>query len=99
MEKFFPEVRRNTMVTGFFRWIDRCGKPEFVGITRAEDVPFSKDRKIDVTRDINLGEGLPYTRVTHVSIATRLVGNAELTITERPLRAAEQQVVTQRGMP
>ncbi len=47
MEKWFADVRRNTMVTGFFRWIDRCGKPEFVGITRAEDVPFSKDRAID----------------------------------------------------
>ncbi|MDE1151647.1 MAG: hypothetical protein PW788_03840 [Micavibrio sp.] len=47
MEKWFEDVRRNTMVIGFFRWIDRCGKPEFVGITRAEDVPFSKDRAID----------------------------------------------------
>jgi hypothetical protein len=40
-------VKANTMLTGFFRWIDRCGKPEFVGITRAEDVPFSKERAID----------------------------------------------------
>ena len=56
-------------------------------------------RKIEVTRDTNLREGLPYTRVTHVAIETRLVGNAELTITERPLRAAEQQLITQRGMP
>ena len=47
MERHLEEVRRNTMVTGFFRWIDRCGKPEFVGITRAEDVPFSKQRAID----------------------------------------------------
>lgn len=47
MQKWFEEVRRNTMVTGFFRWIDRCGKPEFIGITRAEDVPFSRDRAID----------------------------------------------------
>jgi hypothetical protein len=47
MEKYFGEVRRNTLLTGFFRWIDRCGKPEFVGITRAEDVPFAKERAID----------------------------------------------------
>jgi hypothetical protein len=47
MEKYFGEVRRNTMVTGFFRWIDRCGKPEFTGLTRAEDVPFSKQQAID----------------------------------------------------
>ena len=47
MQKWFEEVRRNTQVTGFFRWIDRCGKPEFIGITRAEDVPFSKEKAID----------------------------------------------------
>ncbi len=47
MEKHFEDVRRNTMVTGFFRWVDRCGKPEFTGLTRAEDVPFSKHQAID----------------------------------------------------
>jgi hypothetical protein len=47
LQKYFGEVRANTMVTGFFRWIDRCGKPEFIGLTRAEDVPFSKERAID----------------------------------------------------
>ncbi len=47
LEKHLDEVSRNTMLTGFFRWIDRCGKPEFVGITRAEDVPFSRDKSID----------------------------------------------------
>lgn len=47
MLKWFPEVQRNTMVTGFFRWIDRCGKPEFVGLTRAAGVPFSKQQAID----------------------------------------------------
>lgn len=47
MEAWFDEVRKNTMVTGFFRWIDRCGLPEFVGITRAGSVPFSKHRAID----------------------------------------------------
>ncbi|MBI3441127.1 MAG: hypothetical protein HY052_04900 [Proteobacteria bacterium] len=47
MEKWFEEVRRNTRVTGFFRWIDRCGLPEFIGITRAGNVPFSKRQAID----------------------------------------------------
>jgi hypothetical protein len=31
------------MITGFFRWVDRCGKPEFVGVTKlglpAEYIP------------------------------------------------------------
>jgi hypothetical protein len=47
MQKYFSEVKQNTLLIGFFRWIDRCGKPEFVGLTRAGDVPFSKERAID----------------------------------------------------
>jgi len=47
MDKWFDEVRKNTMVTGFFRWIDRCGLPEFIGLTRAGKVPFSKKQAID----------------------------------------------------
>lgn len=41
------EIRGNTMITGFFRWIDRCGKPEFVGVTRAGGIPFAKNQSID----------------------------------------------------
>jgi hypothetical protein len=55
-------------------------------------------RKIEVSRDTSLRERLPYIRVTHVTIETRLVGRAELTISERPLKAAEPQLITQRGM-
>lgn len=47
MKKYFDEVRRNTIVTGFFRWVDRCGKPEFTGLTRARGVPFSEKQSID----------------------------------------------------
>jgi hypothetical protein len=47
MQAWFDAVHHNTLLTGFFRWIDRCGKPEFVGITRAGDVPFSRRRAID----------------------------------------------------
>jgi hypothetical protein len=41
------EIRDNTLVTGFFRWIDRCGKPEFVGVTRAGGINFAKNQSID----------------------------------------------------
>ncbi|MBI1214977.1 MAG: hypothetical protein GC185_04055 [Alphaproteobacteria bacterium] len=47
MQDWFESILHNTMLTGFFRWIDRCGKPEFVGITRAGDVPFSRSQSID----------------------------------------------------
>jgi hypothetical protein len=47
MKKHFDDIRGNTMVTGFFRWVDRCGKPEFTGITRAGRLAFTADIRID----------------------------------------------------
>lgn len=47
MQTWFDAVHHNTLLTGFFRWIDRCAKPEFIGITRAGDVPFSRTQAID----------------------------------------------------
>jgi hypothetical protein len=41
-------------------------------------------RRIDVVQDTDIREGLPYLRITHLDIDTRLVGRAELTIQERP---------------
>lgn len=96
--QIMPKKKRAGLIRGQI-WIDSGTGIAVHQAGRFVKRPSVFIRKIDVTRDINLREGLPYTRVTHVSIATRLVGNAELTITERPLRAAEQQLVTQRGMP
>ncbi len=47
MVKYFSEIRSNTMVIGFFRWIDRVGLPEFIGLTRAGNVPFAAESNID----------------------------------------------------
>lgn len=41
-------------------------------------------RQIRITRDSGSRAGVPYLRVTHVDIDTRLAGRAELTIRERP---------------
>jgi hypothetical protein len=46
-------------------------------------------KHIDLTRETDLRDGVARTRVTHLSINTRLVGRAELTITEQPYTAAE----------
>ncbi len=56
MKKWFDEIRANTIVTGFFRWIDRSGKPEFIGLTRAGKVPFSKQRSIDGDETVRFEE-------------------------------------------
>jgi hypothetical protein len=41
-------------------------------------------KRVDVIRETDLHDGMPEARVTHLSVDTRLVGRAELTITERP---------------
>jgi hypothetical protein len=41
-------------------------------------------KRVDVTRETVLCDGMAEARVTHLSINTRLVGPAELTIEERP---------------
>lgn len=46
-KSYFDELRDNTMVIGFFRWVDRCAKPEFLGVTRGGNVPFSEEGSID----------------------------------------------------
>lgn len=42
------EILDNTLLTGFFHWMDRAGKPEFSGITKAGIVPFAS---LDVADD------------------------------------------------
>ncbi len=31
-EQSIMTLAEQTLLTGFFRWVNRCGKPEFVGI-------------------------------------------------------------------
>jgi len=92
-----PKKKRAGLIRGQI-WIDSA-----TGIAVHQEGRFVKRpsvfiRQIEVTRDTKLREGLPDSRVTHVAIQTRLVGRAELTITERPLQTAEHQLITQRGM-
>ncbi len=92
-----PKKKRAGLIRGQI-WIDSA-----TGIAVRQEGRFVKRpsifiRGIEVRRDTNLRDGLPYTRVTYVAIETRLVGSAELTITERPLQTAEHQLITERGM-
>ncbi|MGO9259950.1 MAG: hypothetical protein ACLQU1_27105 [Bryobacteraceae bacterium] len=41
-------------------------------------------RRVNITRDTAARDGVAYERTTHLEIDTRLIGLAELTITERP---------------
>lgn len=31
------KIAKQTQITGFFRWVNRCGKPEFIGVTKLKD--------------------------------------------------------------
>ena len=92
-----PKKKRAGLIRGEI-WIDSATGIAVRQAGRFVKRPSVFIRTIEVRRDTNLRDGLPYTRVTHVAIETRVVGIAELTITERPLQAAEQQLITQRGM-
>jgi hypothetical protein len=43
-------------------------------------------KRVDITREMVLNEGIAQMRLTHLSVDTRLVGLADLTVTESPLR-------------
>ncbi len=55
-------------------------------------------RRVNVTRDTSLHDGVAYARITHVEIDTRLIGRAELTITERPYAPAAVEEIGSGGL-
>jgi hypothetical protein len=92
-----PKKKRTGLIRGQI-WIDSATGIVVHQEGRLVKRPSVFIRTIEVRRDTNLRDGFPYSRVTHVAIETRLAVSAELTITERPWQAAEQQLITQRGM-
>ena len=54
-------------------------------------------RRLKITRDVSLRDGAPYLRTTHLDIDTRLVGRAELTITEIPCVHSPSTIITTPG--
>jgi hypothetical protein len=79
-----PKEKRAGLIRGQI-WIDSA-----TGIAVREAGRFVKRpsvfiRQIEVALDTTLREGLSYSRVTHVALDIRLIGRAELMITESPL--------------
>ena len=54
-------------------------------------------RRIAITRELTLSGGMPSSRTTRVEIDTRIVGRAELMITERPL-PVDEEMICERGI-
>jgi hypothetical protein len=82
-----PRKKRQGLIRGEI-WIDSATGIAVHQAGRFVKRPSVFIRQIDVTRDTNLLDGVPSARVTRLKIRTRLVGLVELTITERPVRAA-----------
>jgi hypothetical protein len=50
-------------------------------------------RRLRITRDIGLSDGVPYLRTTHLDIDVRFVGRAELTVVESPCVSSLSTVI------
>ena len=96
-----PKTKRTGLIRGQI-WIDSTTGIAVHQVGRVVKQPSVFIRRIEVSRDVNLREGVPCVRVTNVAIYTRLMGRAELKITEQlfPETDSEvtQQLITQVGM-
>ncbi len=81
--QIIPKKKRVGLIRGQI-WIDSDTGIAVHQAGRFVKRPSVFIRQIEVTRDTNLRDGLPYSRITHLAIDTRLIGRAELTIIERP---------------
>lgn len=57
------EIYDNTLITGFFHWMDRAAKPEFSGLTRAGSINFAAQSRLDGDEIVRLEE-IPVTLKT-----------------------------------
>jgi hypothetical protein len=48
-------------------------------------------KRVDLTRETTLRGGIAEMRVTHLTVDTRIVGRAELTLCERPWTASDPE--------
>ena len=92
--EIIPRKKRVGLIRGEL-WIDPATGALLRESGRMVRSPSFFIRRIDMVRDFNSSDGQPQARVTHFSIETRLVGRAELTVTERPLPDSQAMAATQ----
>lgn len=81
--RIVPRKKREGLINGVL-WLDRETGIAVRQTGRLVKSPSIFLKHVDVTRESELHDGAVDARITHVSIDTRLVGRAELVITERP---------------
>ncbi len=77
-----PRRKRAGLIQGEL-WIDGASGLAVRKTGRLVKTPSVFVRRIEVVQDIDILDGAPHLRITHLEIDTRLVGRAELTIRER----------------
>ncbi len=88
-----PHKKRPGLIRGQL-WID-AGTGAVLRLTgHLVRMPSIFLRHINFTRDTSIREGVPYARITRLEIDTRLVGRADLTITERPFSSQSPEDAT-----
>jgi len=83
-----PRRKRDGLIKGKL-WLDqRTGSPvrESGHLVRSPSV-FIK--RVSITREDDLRDGMVESRLTHITVDTRLFGRAELVIQEAPLKSAD----------
>jgi len=80
-----PKKSRAGLIRGEL-WIDQVTGAPVLVTGRLVKTPSTSTGSIDIVREIVFVDGHPFGRTTHMSIETRPVGLAELTIIESPLR-------------
>jgi hypothetical protein len=83
-----PRRKRDGLVKGEL-WLDQQTGVPVVQFGLLVKSPSVFIRRVSVTRENALRDGIVESRLTHITVETRLVGRAELVVEERPLRSAD----------
>jgi hypothetical protein len=92
--RVIPRVKREGLINGVL-WLDNETGMVVRESGRLAKTPSIFLKRVSLTRENQLHNGTIEARITHVSVETRLVGRAQLTIVERP--ASEE--LAGRGTP
>jgi len=82
-----PRKKREGLIRGEL-WIDAESGIALRQAGRLVRSPSIFLRRVEITRQTDMQDGVPSARITHLNIDARLIGRAELTITERPYATA-----------
>jgi hypothetical protein len=86
--KITPRRKRDGLIKGEL-WLDQRTGVSVLQSGHLVKSPSIFIRRVSITRQNTLRDGLVKSRLTHITVETRLIGRAELVIQERPLISAD----------